>query len=308
MCCALPISDDGRVCIERLHTIPIELWVLDLAVYLYILYRESYRERLRLSARLMSPWHSGYVIWWSILGCRRVKWVYHLSNGIFCWLPSILSEYLIFCQGEICTIEPYLLGRFAHQFGYGQFYLGNPNINLHFSGNLFEGAWAWYFHMAGGTGGMFNFPQWLPNAYASLNFCTWYGIANIVLGYKMNLSCIKAIKSTYSAYRGSKTTRKKGMNEYLEAEKEAGAHEATVSIIETTEEHSARRSRQAVAKRSHSSLSAGGSSWKKTRRELIVHIFCILFITFLHLSCNKSANFLVLNVYFAEDNHIEKDN
>ena len=30
-----------------------------------------------------------------------------------------------------------------------------------------------------------------------------------------------------------------------------------------------------------------------------IHIFCILFITLLHLSCNKSANFLVLNVYFA---------
>jgi len=70
----------------------------------------------------------------------------------------------------------------------------------------------------------------------------------------MNLSCIKAIKSTYSAYRGSKTTHKKGMNEYLEAEKEAGAHEAIVSIIETIEEHSAKRSRQAVAKRPHSSL------------------------------------------------------
>ena len=32
--------------------------------------------------------------------------------------------------------------------------------------------------------------------------------------------------------------------------------------------------------------------------KLIVHIFYILFITLLHLSCNKSANFLVLNIFF----------
>ena len=31
------------------------------------------------------------------------------------------------------------------------------------------------------------------------------------------------------------------------------------------------------------------------------------FITLLHLSCNKSAKFLVLNVYFAEDNHEKKE-
>ena len=35
-----------------------------------------------------------------------------------------------------------------------------------------------------------------------------------------------------------------------------------------------------------------------------LHTFTALFfITFSHLSCNKSANFFVLNVYFAEDNH-----
>ena len=43
-------------------------------------------------------------------------------------------------------------------------------------------------------------------------------------------------------------------------------------------------------------------------RVVIVHIFCILFITLLHLSYNKSANFLVLNIYFAEDNNEEKEN
>jgi len=43
------------------------------------------------------------------------------------------------------------------------------------------------------------------------------------------------------------------------------------------------------------------------RNILIVHVFYILFIKLLHLSCNKSANFSVLNVYFTEDNHGEKE-
>jgi len=51
----------------------------------------------------------------------------------------------------------------------------------------------------------------------------------------MNVSCIKAIKSAYSAHRGSKTARKKGMNEYLKAEKEAGAYEATERVTRITE-------------------------------------------------------------------------
>ena len=39
-----------------------------------------------------------------------------------------------------------------------------------------------------------------------------------------------------------------------------------------------------------------------------MHIFITLFfITFSHLSYNKSAKFFVLNVYFAEDNHGEKE-
>ena len=42
----------------------------------------------------------------------------------------------------------------------------------------------------------------------------------MVSSYEMNASCIKAIKSAYSAYRGSKIVRMKGMNEFLEVEKE----------------------------------------------------------------------------------------
>jgi len=114
---------------------------------------------------------------------------------------------------------------------------------------------------------MFNLPQRSPNAYTSLSFCNWYIISNMVSVYEMNASCIKAIKSTYNAYRGSKSIREKGMNEFLEAEKEACAYEAAGLIVETIEEHSVRKSRQAMAKRAHPSPSAGGLSQKKARRE-----------------------------------------
>ena len=40
---------------------------------------------------------------------------------------------------------------------------------------------------------------------------------------------------------------------------------------------------------------------------MIVHVFFFHFITLLHIPCNKSANFLVLNFYFVEDNHGEKE-
>ena len=135
-----------------------------------------------------------------------------LSTGVFYWLVNIRPGYLIFRQGNTCMIEPYLPRQFARQFGYNQLYVGNPNTGLHFSNNLSEGAWAWYFHVARGTGATFSLPQRSPNSYTMLSFCTWYVIANAVPGYGMNISCIKAIKSTYSACKGFKTIRKKGMN------------------------------------------------------------------------------------------------
>ena len=145
--------------------------------------------------------------------------------------------------------------------------MGNPNSGLHFSGNLFKGTRAWYFHVAVGTGAMFSLPQRSPNAYNSLSFCNWYVIANMVSSYEMNASYIKAIKSTYSAYRRSKTVRKKEMNEYLKVEKETGAYKVARRVVGTIDEHSIRKSRQAVAKLAHPSPSAGGSSRKKARRE-----------------------------------------
>ena len=61
-----------------------------------------------------------------------------LSVGVFRWLINILSDYLILRQGNVCTIEPYLQSRFACQFRHDQFYMSNPNLDLHFSGNLYD--------------------------------------------------------------------------------------------------------------------------------------------------------------------------
>jgi len=54
--------------------------------------------------------------------------------------------------------------RFARQIGYDQLYVGNPNTGLRFSDNLFEGARAWYYSIAGGTGAIFGLPSGRPIA------------------------------------------------------------------------------------------------------------------------------------------------
>jgi len=70
-----------------------------------------------------------------------------LPSGVFWWLINIRHGYLIFQQGDSCTIESYMPSCFARQFGYDQLYIGNPNTGLRF-----EGARAWYYNIAGGTG------------------------------------------------------------------------------------------------------------------------------------------------------------
>ena len=97
-----------------------------------------------------------------------------LSTGIFWWLVNIRPGYVLFRQGTSCTIEPYMPNRFARQFGYDQLYVGNPNARLAFSGNLFEGARAWYYSVAGGTEATFRLPIKEPKGRTSFSFCTWY--------------------------------------------------------------------------------------------------------------------------------------
>jgi len=111
--------------------------------------------------------------------------------------------------------------RFARQFDYDQLYVGNPNPSPRFSGNLFEGARAWYYSVTEGTRAAFTLSHKTPNSYASFGFCIWYFMANNMPGFRINTSCIKGIKSTYKAKVGSKGYRMQGITEYHEAEKKA---------------------------------------------------------------------------------------
>ena len=149
--------------------------------------------------------------------------------------------------------------------------MGNPNTGLHFSRNYFKRAQAWHFHEARGTGATFSLPQQMPNSYTSLSFCAWYIIADIVLSYGINTSCINVIKSSYSAQMGSKTTRIKGLNEFLKAELKAGREEATDVFgqrKQTAEESRQQCSRGPIAKRAQFQSAEAGSSQRRTCREL----------------------------------------
>jgi len=62
--------------------------------------------------------------------------------------------------------------------------------------------------------------QKVQNSYASLRFCAWYIIADSVPGYNINSICVKKIKAMFQAKKGSKSTRLKGMGEFLQSELE----------------------------------------------------------------------------------------
>ena len=149
-----------------------------------------------------------------------------LSSGIFLWLINIRLRSLVFRQGNACTIEAYMPSRFARKFGFDQLYIENPNASLCFSENLFEGVRTWYYNSVGRIGAVFSLPHKTPNSYISLSFYMWYIIANTMLDFRINTFCIKAIKSVYNAQRGPIASQVRGMNEYLEAEKEGGKYEA----------------------------------------------------------------------------------
>jgi len=147
-------------------------------------------------------------------------------------------------------IEPYMPNRFARQFGYDQLYVGNPNAQLAFSGNLFEGARAWYYSVAGGTKVLYSLPHKTPNCYASLGFCTWYFQASKIPGYSMERSCIKSINASYEEKLAS-NKRMRGIDEYQAAKREARGETRVESIAAAPREQPARRRRQAVPKRPH---------------------------------------------------------
>jgi len=110
---------------------------------------------------------------------------------------------------------------FARQFGYDQLYVGNPNAGLCFNENLFEGARAWYYSVAGGTKTISSLPHKMPNCHTSLDFCTWYSLASRMPDFGINTSCIKSIKASYKD-RLESNKRMRGMDGYQAAERETG--------------------------------------------------------------------------------------
>jgi len=162
------------------------------------------------------------------------------------------------------------------QFGYDQLYIGNPNTGLRFNGNLFEGARAWYYSVARGTGAVFGLLHKMPNYYVSLGFCTWYFITSRVPSFGMNTFCIKSIKASYKVKSGSKS-HMQGTSEYMEAEREAekkarketGRTEAasgSESGVGAVEEQPTRKTRHAVPKCPRASASQGTPNQKKARK------------------------------------------
>ena len=97
--------------------------------------------------------------------------------------------------------------------------------------------------MARGTEARFHLPQKTLYSYASLGSVTEYNMNNI---------CIRQINSTFQAKKGSKNTRLKGMDEFLQAELEIGQTEAARHREKPVEDPHQRCSRGAVAKRTQS--------------------------------------------------------
>jgi len=119
-----------------------------------------------------------------------------------------------------------MTSHFARQFGYDQLYIDNPNAGLCFSENLFDGARAWYYSVAGGTKAIFSLPHKMPNCHTSLSFCTWYSLVSRMPGFRINTSCITSIKASYKDKLES-NKRVHGMDEYQAAERETGGEAGT---------------------------------------------------------------------------------
>jgi len=115
-----------------------------------------------------------------------------LNRGVFEWLVSIRPSHLVYRSEDTCYLEPYVPSLFAHQFGYDQLYVGNPNTNLTFMGSLIDGAHAWRYFIARCTEARLCMPLRTLNLLMTLGFCQWYRISNSVpTGFVINAFGLK---------------------------------------------------------------------------------------------------------------------
>jgi len=143
-----------------------------------------------------------------------------MSQGVFEWLVSIRPSHLLFRSGDTCYLEPYIPSRFARQFGYDQLYVGNPNPDLHFLGSLIDGARAWQFFTADGTGARLRTPLRDPGLWTTLCFCQWYVASNSTPpGFRVNRSGVQLIshrlRRKASEKKEGKRVRVPGIEEFI---------------------------------------------------------------------------------------------
>src|SRR3954470_10862517 len=101
-----------------------------------------------------------------------------LSPAGLAWLINIRAGYLVFRSRDCCITEPYLPCRFARQFGYDQFLVGNPHQSLWFIGSLSQASRCWFFSIAGCTHARFMLPREAHSLRQSFGFCRWYSRVN----------------------------------------------------------------------------------------------------------------------------------
>jgi len=139
---ALPLTDDGSISLRRLRPLCAEAGEFELVTILYVLCPKNFLSSSNYLLDRCFPEISGTSYGDKFADLAGPDDFTRPPSGVFWWLINVRPGYLVFWQGDSCTIEPYMLSRFARQFGYDQLYVGNLNTRLCFSGNLFEGAWA----------------------------------------------------------------------------------------------------------------------------------------------------------------------
>lgn len=107
-----------------------------------------------------------------------------LASRPFTWMTNFRLRYHVSWHGAYYLIGSYMSFLFAHQFGYGQLYVGNANPKLCAQCSLLDGVRAWFYSIARGTRYSFVLPPVNPRLHRSLSFCHWYLTAAQILGFE----------------------------------------------------------------------------------------------------------------------------
>ena len=172
-CYALLIPDNGGIGIKRLRAICVEVGVLELAIYIYVLCQENNLERCQLSASLVFPWYRRCILQRALPRlCKSIRVHYFVhqclllvnqhSAQVF-GIPSRRSMHDRAIHAESICQANWIWTTLCRK----------STTCLCFSENLFEGAYTWYFIMVRGIGAIFSLSQWAPNSYRSVSFCTY---------------------------------------------------------------------------------------------------------------------------------------